>query len=93
LAPTVVIGVILARRTRSDQERPGPPAYGQPPIIVVGGGMPANMLPANTQASAGAAPQAMIPAPPVHQPRQFRMMGYEINEAVDLSNEEWSPLD
>lgn len=88
LIPTLLLAAVFLRRKQED-EGPKPMYQPQPPVIVVGGGFPSQMLP--QQQSGHLDPtQAMIPAPPAQQPRQFRMMGYEETEAVDLNDDEWS---
>ena len=88
LLPTVLLAAVILRRKQDDEE-PRPMYQPQPPVIVVGGGFPSQLLPQQHPGQHDPS-QAMIPAPPAERPRQFRMMGYEETEAVDLQDSEWS---
>lgn len=91
LIPALIIAVVALRRS---QETAAPPTTSthasQPPVVVVSGGFP-QMLPMGQVQPAGYGVQAMLPAPPPSSaPRQFRVMGYEATDAVDLQDDEWS---
>ena len=88
LIPALLLSAILLRSKQQDDE-PKPMMQPQSPVIVVGGGYPAHSMPQPQNGTYGA-PQPMIPAPPAQQPRQFRMMGYEETEVVELQDDEWS---
>ncbi len=92
LIPALIIAVVALRR--SQEQTPPPAAHAsQPPVVVVSGGFP-QMLPMGQGPAQmpGYGAQAMLP-PPQSAPRQFRVLGYEATDAVDLQNDEWSAYD
>ena len=87
LIPTLILALLLLRR--SQQPEPAAPMmHPQPPVVVVSGGYP-QMLP-QPQTMPYQQSAAMMPPPPPQQSRQFRLMGYESTEALDLNDDEWS---
>ena len=94
LIPALIIAVVALRRSQETAPPPGAP-IAQPPVVVVSGGFP-QMLPMGQGQvqPAGYGAQAMLPAPPPSSAqRQFRVMGYEATDAVDLQDDEWSTYD
>jgi uncharacterized SAM-binding protein YcdF (DUF218 family) len=93
LIPALIIAVVALRRSQEQAAPPPPGAHtSQPPVVVVSGGGWPQMLPMGQPAAQPGSfgPQAMLPAPPPSAPRQFRIMGYEATDAVDLQDDEWS---
>ena len=93
LIPTLILTVLMLRR-KDDQaeDHMRPPMYHQPqpPVVVVSGGGYPQMMPQMQGAMNGAPAQAMIPAPPAQRQREFRMMGYESTDAIELREDEWA---
>lgn len=87
LIPTVILAVVFLRR-QSNQATDTRPAAPQAPVVVIAGGFPAQMLP--QQPAPYTAQQQFLPPPTVQQPRQFRMVGYEATDAIEVSDAEWS---
>ncbi len=86
LIPTVGLAALLLRGRLGGgaADAPAAPAY-QPPVIIVSGGyQPMPAPPAMPLAN-----QNVLPPPPAAQQRQFRVMGYEPAETVDLRDDEW----
>lgn len=94
LIPALIIAVVALRRTQ--EQTPPPSAHtAQPPVVVVSGGFP-QMLPMGQALPqpGGYNAQAMLPPPPPQSaPRQFRVLGYEATDAVELQDDEWSAYD
>ncbi len=85
--PTIVlVGYLLKKNqdamTATTQQQP------QPPVVVVSGGMlpPQYMQP---QPPTSQPQQSMLPPPTQTMPRRFRLMGYEENDQVEVSDEDW----
>ena len=91
LIPALIIGVVLLRRSQPTS-LPMPPAPQAPPVIVVSGGFHPAAFPQQMGMPMSQPQPPMLPAPAYQQPRQFRVMGYEPAETVDLHDEEWSSL-
>ena len=71
-------------------QEPARPMLNQPPVVVISGGYPAPHFqqPLAAQSAAYSAP--LLPAPSQPPQRQFRVMGYESADAVNLADDEWS---
>jgi len=89
LVPTLVMVAILLRRSQGDDET-RPMYQPQPPVIVVSGGYSPPIAQQPQQAALPDPANALIPAPPVQPQRQFRMMGYESTETMDVQEREWA---
>ncbi len=93
IVPSLLMSFLMVRRqqVRDDEQFRAVQPQAQPPVVVVSGGFPAHML--SPQAMPQPQPQGLIPPrPPAAQQREFRMMGYESTEAVELQQDEWSSL-
>ena len=87
LIPTVGLSALLlrGRLANGPGDGPAPPAY-QPPVIIVSGGY----QPMPTAPTLPYANQNVLPPPPAtSSQRQFRVMGYEPAETVELRDDEW----
>lgn len=91
LAPTLALAMLMLRRNQQQSEdRAGGQGH-QPPVIVVSGGGYAPMLPPGQPANQSGMYAGMIPPPAMQPERDFRMMGAEDTDTVELRDNEWSP--
>lgn len=92
LIPALIIGVVLLRRSQPTA-LPSQPVPQAPPVIIVSGGFHPAAMPQQMGMPVSQPQPPMLPAPAYQQqPRQFRVMGYEPSETVDLNDQEWSSL-
>ncbi len=91
LIPALIIGVILLRRSQP-MPMAAPPPVQTPPVIVVSGGYSPAALPQQMGMPTGQPQTPMLPAPTYQQPRQFRVMGYESAETMEMNHQDWSTL-
>lgn len=91
LIPALIIAVVALRRSQEQTAPPPSTHSSQPPVVVVSGGFPSMLPMGQAGPPNGFGAQAMLPAPPPQAaPRQFRVLGYEATDAVDLHDDEWS---
>lgn len=88
LVPTLALAMLMLRRNQQQSEDRMSAPTQQPPVIVVSGGYPA-MMPMG-QGGNHMGFQGMLP-PPTQPPREFRVMGHEDTDTVELHDHEWSP--
>ncbi len=89
ILPTIVLVGYLLKKNQDALAANQAPSQVQPPVVVVSGGMmPPHYF--QPQAQPSQQPnQPMLPPPTQSAPRQFRLMGYEDVDRVEISDEEW----
>ena len=89
ILPTIILVGYLLKKQQDAMTATTQPNPMQPPVVVVSGGMlPSQYFQPQAQTK-HPANQPMLPPPSQTAPRQFRLMGYEDVDRVELSDEEW----
>ncbi len=89
ILPTIVLVGYLLKKNQDAMTAATTQHQPQPPVVVVSGGMlpPQYMQP--QPPSTPQSQQSMLPPPTQTMPRRFRLMGYEENDQVEVSDEDW----
>ena len=89
ILPTIIlVGYLLKKNQEAMQHQQH--NVSQPPVVVVGGMMPAPYPPPQPQQAVGPAnPAGMLPPPTPSTPRRFHLMGYDDTESVDMNDDGW----